>query len=76
MLEKNYSLHFENMSCTVLDHNGCEMMTINMRFKVFPINWKEIIFQTSTTFVDDSTLWHKRFRHFNYDALKRLHDKS
>ena len=41
MLKKNYSLHFQNMSCTIVDSVGCKLMTVKMRDKSFPIKWKE-----------------------------------
>ena len=41
MQKKNYSLHFQNMSCTIVDSVGCKLMTVKMRDKSFPIKWKE-----------------------------------
>ena len=76
MLEKNYSLHFQKMSCTVVDNVGCKLMTVKMRDKSFPIKWKETNLHAYTTVVDESVLWHKRFGHFHYAALKHLHQKG
>ena len=76
MLEKNYSLHFQNMSCIVVDNVGCKLMTIKMRDKSFPIKWKETNLHVYTIVVDEPVLWHKRFGHFHYTALKHLHQKG
>ena len=74
MLEKNYSLYFQDKSCIIVDNAGCELMTVRMKEKSFPIKWKETNFYA--TDVDDSTLWHKRFGHFHHTALKHLHLKG
>ncbi|RVW71674.1 Retrovirus-related Pol polyprotein from transposon TNT 1-94 [Vitis vinifera] len=47
-----------------------------MRDKSFPIKWKETNLHAYTTVVDESVLWHKRFGHFHYAALKHLHQKG
>ena len=41
MLERNYSLFFKNMSYTIFDPSGCELMSIKMRDKSFPVEWKK-----------------------------------
>lgn len=41
MLERNYSLFFKNMSYTIFDPSGCELMSIKMRDKSFPLEWKK-----------------------------------
>ena len=73
MLEKNFSLYFQDKSCIIVDNAGCELMTVRMKEKSFPIKWKETNFYA--TDVDESTLWHKRFGHFHHTALKHLHLK-
>ena len=40
MLEKHYSLHFEDMKCITFDLVSCELMSIKMRDKSFPLEWK------------------------------------
>ena len=64
------------MSCTIVDHDGSELMTIRMRDKSFPIEWKNPDMHALTTSVDESTLWHKRFDHFNYASLKYMYCKN
>lgn len=41
MLERNYSLCFKDMSCTTFDRFGCELISIEMRDKSFPVEWKK-----------------------------------
>ena len=38
MMEKNYSLHFKDKKCTIV---GSKLMTVEMRGKSFPIEWKQ-----------------------------------
>lgn len=71
LLEKNIP-HFQNMSCTIVDHAGYELMAVKIRDKSFPIKWKETDLHAYTTVIDESVLWHKRFGHFNYAQLKHL----
>ncbi|KAK2457330.1 RING/U-box superfamily protein [Trifolium repens] len=41
MMEKNYSLHFKDKKCTILDPTGSKLMTVEMRGKSFSIEWKQ-----------------------------------
>ena len=72
MLERNYSLHFEDMRCTIFDPSECELMSIRMRDKSFPLEWKQTIMHAFPSAVDDSSLWHKRLGHFSYSTLKQM----
>ena len=40
MMEKNYSLHFKDMKCTIFDPYGSKLMIVEMRGKSFPVEWK------------------------------------
>ena len=44
MLEKNYSLYFQDKSCIIVDNAGCELMTVRMKEKAFQLNGKRQIF--------------------------------
>ena len=72
MLERHYALHFEDMKYTIFDPAGCELMTIKMRDKSFPIYWKQIAMHAFPSAVDDSSMWHKRLGHFSYSTLKNM----
>nr|KYP35474.1 Retrovirus-related Pol polyprotein from transposon TNT 1-94 [Cajanus cajan] len=72
MLEKSYTLHFEDMKCTIFDPSGCELMSIKMRDKSFPIEWKQPAMPAFPSSVDDFVLWHKRLGHFSYSTLKQI----
>jgi len=38
MLERNYALHFKNMKCTIFDPYGCQLMSVKMIEKIFPLD--------------------------------------
>ena len=76
MLEKNYTLLFQNMSCTIVDYVGSELMTVKMRDKSFAIEWNKPKIIAHSASVDKSALWHKRFGHFNYASLKNMFSMS
>ena len=59
MLERHYALHFEDVKCTIFDPASCELMTIKMRDKSFPIGWKQTAVHAFLSAADDSSLWHK-----------------
>jgi hypothetical protein len=54
MLEKHYTLHFKDMKCTIFDHVGCELMSIKMRNRSFPIEWKQTAIHASPSVVETS----------------------
>ncbi|CAJ2652705.1 unnamed protein product [Trifolium pratense] len=60
MMEKSYSLHFKDKRCTILDPAGSMLMTVEMRGKSFPIEWKQTTMHAFPSSVNDSSLWHKR----------------
>lgn len=72
MMENNYSLHFKDTRCTILDPYGSKLMIVEMRGKHFPIEWKQTIMHASPSSVGDSSLWHKRLGHFSYSTLKQM----
>ena len=59
MIKKGFSLHFEKMSCIIHDPTGAHLMTVAMKDKFFPIDWKQISMDAYDSSVDDSCLWHK-----------------
>ena len=63
MLEKNYSLKFEERECKIFDPSGSEVMTIKMRDKSFPVEWKQTTMHAFPSASDDNPLWHKRLGH-------------
>lgn len=68
MLEKNYVLHFQDMSCFIFDPTGSELMTVKMKNKSFPIEWKQSDLKAYASVMDDSILWHKILGHYNNSA--------
>ena len=70
MLEKGYSLHFQNKSCTIVDPCGSELMTVNMIAKNFAIDGNVASTKAYQHTEIDSNLWHRRLGHFNYVTLK------
>lgn len=53
MLEKIYSLEIENVKCTIFDPAGSELMTIKMRDKSFPVEWKQTTMNAFPSASDD-----------------------
>jgi hypothetical protein len=41
MMEKNYSLLFKDMKCTIFDPSGTKLMIVDMRGKSSPVEWKQ-----------------------------------
>ncbi|KAK2434095.1 hypothetical protein QL285_019281 [Trifolium repens] len=54
MLEKHYTLHFKDMKCTIFDPVGCELMSIKMRNRSFPIEWKQTTIHAAPSVVEAS----------------------
>ncbi|CAH9134446.1 unnamed protein product [Cuscuta epithymum] len=77
MMESGYALHFEKNSCRIYDKkNNQEIAEVKMgNNRNFPIQWqypqKAMLAQLS-----DTSLWHRRFGHFNLNALRLLHQKK
>ena len=44
MMEKNYSLHFKDMRCTIFYTSETKLMIAEMRGKSFPVEWKLVLF--------------------------------
>src|ERR1043165_6114273 len=61
MMEKNYSLHFKDMRCTILDPFGSKLITIEMRGKSFLVEWKQTNIHAFP-----------RLDHFSYSTLKQM----
>jgi len=52
MMEKNYSLHFKDMKCTIFDPFGSKLMIVEMRGKSFPMEWKKTSLRVFPSRVD------------------------
>ena len=76
MLERQYALHFQDMSCIIFDPHGCELMIVKMKEKSFLVDWKCTNMQAFPSVVDDSVLWHKRLGHFSYSTLRNMHENE
>lgn len=72
LLEKNYSLFFKDKSCIIHDPTGNELFIVTMKGKSFSLDWQEACSSAYTSSVDESSLWHRRMGHFNYNALNYL----
>lgn len=72
LIKKGYSPLFKNNGCIILDSNDYEVINVEMCDNVFPINLNQVKQVALVSKHDDSTLWHKRYDHFNMDALKFL----
>lgn len=63
---------FKDKGCTILDTHNQELMTVDMKHRSFPFQWKNVANQALVSLVIDSSLWHKRFGHANFTSLKQL----
>lgn len=77
MLEKNYSLHFNDHKCTIFDPFGEQLFCVKMKNKSFAFGWEKVFEHaySSTTQVV-SNLWHKRFGNFNQKSLSDMKQKE
>lgn len=73
LIENNYTLIFKENGYTILDANGSELMSVKMKQRSFPLNWKNVTSHAYSSTVVESSLWHKRFGHANFTSLKQLH---
>uniref|UniRef100_A0A3Q7G3W0 GAG-pre-integrase domain-containing protein n=1 Tax=Solanum lycopersicum TaxID=4081 RepID=A0A3Q7G3W0_SOLLC len=77
MLEKNYSLHFQNRECVVSDPSGVELFYVKMSNRIFSVDWEKIIEQAYTITSQTCTnLWHKWFGHFNLRSIAEMEKKE
>jgi len=60
MMEKNYSLHFKNMKCTIFYRFGSKLMIVEMRGKSFPVEWKKTSLRVFPNRVDANFSAQKR----------------
>ncbi|TXG64991.1 hypothetical protein EZV62_011985 [Acer yangbiense] len=76
MMQHGFSLHFKGNLCRIFDKkHDMEIAEVNMGRSInFPILWHCPKVMVAT--IDDSTLWHQRFGHYNYNALRLLHQKG
>ncbi|TXG68564.1 hypothetical protein EZV62_003499 [Acer yangbiense] len=72
LLKKGYSLSFEKNCCIILDSNGIEIVKVEMCNNSFPLSLDQVSHSALVSKHDNSVLWHKRYGHFNLNALKYL----
>ncbi|KAG8480141.1 hypothetical protein CXB51_024917 [Gossypium anomalum] len=73
LVEKGYSLAFENGSCIVEDSYGQELVIVVMTNRCFMLDVNQLKKKAYTSLIDDAGLWHRRFGHVNYKSLDQLH---
>ena len=68
---------FENNKCQMYDKNkGPIITTVEMApKKILPLEMSFEKKMVLTSMIDESTLWHLRFRHLNFNSLKPLKQK-
>ncbi|TXG59014.1 hypothetical protein EZV62_016843 [Acer yangbiense] len=74
LLKKGYSCSFKDKYCTIIDSCGVEVVKVEMHDNSFPLNLDQVNHSALDSKQDDSVLWHKRYGHFNMDALKYLQE--
>ncbi|KAL0455828.1 UNVERIFIED_CONTAM: hypothetical protein Slati_0922000 [Sesamum latifolium] len=79
MMEKGYTLQFGGDPCTIYDNKDKTLIIAKVRMKehrCFPIQLQYLGGTTMKAQKDQSWLWHRRLGHFNFQALKILHQKK
>ncbi|KAK4402482.1 Retrovirus-related Pol polyprotein from transposon TNT 1-94 [Sesamum angolense] len=79
MMEKGYTLHFGEDSCTIYDNKDKTLKIAEVRMKehrCFPIHLQYMGRTAMKAQEDQSWLWHRRLGHFNFQGLKILHQKK
>lgn len=72
LMKRGYSVSFKNNGCIILDANNSEFVKVEMSDNSFPISLNQVSQSALVSKHDDSALWHKRYGHFNINALKFL----
>ncbi|GLT45830.1 hypothetical protein SLA2020_196340 [Shorea laevis] len=73
MLRKGYSVSFVNNACYIYDSCGVELARIKMVENSFSITWNSpCLHAVYVSKSDETSLWHKRYGHFNLRSLKFL----
>ncbi|XP_017613863.1 uncharacterized protein LOC108458999 [Gossypium arboreum] len=73
LVEKGYSLIFENGTCIVRDTCSQKLVSVATADKCFMLNMNQLEKKAYTSLVDSTGLWHKRLGHVNYRSLDLLH---
>lgn len=78
MVENGYSLYFADGLCFIYDRKKKNQIiaTVKMQNRNFPLHWNYVSNTALKVEVEDSWLWHRRFGHFNFHALKILQQKN
>lgn len=65
-------INFHDKVCEVFDKDGTKLMGVEMHGHSFPLKWRnEAAYHVS---MDETMLWHKRYGHYNFKALKLMAD--
>ena len=75
MLERRYSLYFEDMCYKILDSARIELIIMGIKDKSFPLTLGLPKEHTYANELDNSKLWHKRLGHLSHISLKKISSK-
>ena len=78
LVQKGYMVKFDNNQCHIYDKKKGQLITtIKMTpNKIFPLKMQSETNIALSSIIDDSTLWHLRFGHLNYESLKLLKNRD
>lgn len=66
-------LNFHDKLCEAIDEKGTKLLEIEMNGHSFVLKLEgKAAYYVS---MDETTLWHKRYRHCNFDTLKHMTDR-
>ncbi|KAL5738125.1 hypothetical protein ACOSP7_030886 [Xanthoceras sorbifolium] len=72
LIRNGYSILFKDGGCNIIDENENEVVKVPMRENSFPLNWNHLNQKALVTRHESYATWHKRYGHFNSNALKYL----
>lgn len=76
MMNKVYTVAFENKRCNIHDTHGTLITTIPMVNKNFARKMTNSKDKASYAAQDEANLWHMRYEHFHMASLKKIHTEG
>ncbi|KAL0421154.1 UNVERIFIED_CONTAM: hypothetical protein Slati_3138300 [Sesamum latifolium] len=73
---EGYSLSFKDKLCSIYDPNDQLLVNVPMIDRSFPLKLNEACEDVNCVVNDDSLLWHRRYGHFYFAALRNISVKG
>ncbi|KAF7839956.1 Retrovirus-related Pol polyprotein from transposon TNT 1-94 [Senna tora] len=76
MISHGYTVMFKKKICFIYDLKGKLLAEVEMTNNTFPLHWYKCYDVAMHVTSDESFLWHRRFGHFNFSALKLMSSRG